>query len=254
MTITDYVNVSREDGISTIEFATSQSNALPGKILRELKEKILAEGQDEKVNVILLQSGGERAFCAGASFEELLAIENEEQGKNFFMGFAGVINAIRTCGKIVIAKVQGKAVGGGVGIVSAADYCFATKFSAIRLSELAIGIGPFVIGPAVERKTGISQFTRLSITPDDWQTAEWAETHGLYHQVLDDKAELDRSVSAFTEKLSTYNPEALKELKKVFWKGTEHWDTLLEERAEMSGKLILSPFTSAAISRFKKRK
>lgn len=250
---TDYVHVSRNKGISTIEFATSQSNSLPGKILLELKEKILEEGKNEEVNVILLQSGGDRAFCAGASFEELLAIENEEQGKRFFMGFAGVINAIRNCGKIVIAKVQGKAVGGGVGIASASDYCFATKFAAIRLSELAIGIGPFVIGPAVERKLGISRFTKLSITPDEWQSAQWAEANGLYNEVLEDIPAMEHRVAEFTENLSKYNPEALEELKKVFWKGTEQWDQLLEERAEMSGKLILSPFTNAAINKFKKK-
>src|SRR5690606_13757935 len=176
---------------------------------------------------------------------------NTDQGKKFFMGFAGVINAIRMCGKIVVGKVQGKSVGGGVGIAAAVDYCFATKFAALRLSELAIGIGPFVIGPAVERKVGVAQFAKLAITPDDWQTADSGFNHGLYHEIADDKASLDEKVQAFAEKLATYNPEALRQLKKIFWKGTERWDMLLEERAELSGRLILSPFTREAIERFK---
>ncbi len=249
MSNNNYVKISRNEGVSTIEFATLQSNSLPGYILAELSEAITNEGASDDVRVIVLQSGGNRTFCAGASFEELRSIQNEEQGLKFFMGFANVINAIRKCGKIVIGKIQGKAVGGGVGLAAAVDYCIATEFASIRLSELAIGIGPFVIGPVVERKVGLSQFSMLAITPEEWRTAEWAKSHGIYHEVLKDKEALDEYTRTFADKLSSYNPEALKELKNVFWQGTEDWDDLLPKRASMSGSLVLSEFTKQAIGR-----
>jgi methylglutaconyl-CoA hydratase len=249
----EYVKTEHKGNICYIEFGTPQSNALPGNILAKLRRTILEEGEKKEVALLVLQSGGDRAFCGGASFEELLAISSEQEGKQFFMGFAGVINAIRTCGKIVVAKVQGKAVGGGVGIASAADYCMATRHASLRLSELAIGIGPFVIGPAVERKVGASQFTKLAITPEEWQTAEWAMQHGLYHEIFEDGNSLEQGAQALAEKLSSYSPQALAELKKIFWKGTEHWGALLEERAQMSGRLVLSDFTSEAIARFKSK-
>jgi methylglutaconyl-CoA hydratase len=249
----EYVKVDRQGNIAYIEFGTPQSNALPGNILAALRQAILEQGAQEEVALLVLQSGGDRAFCGGASFEELLAISNPAQGKQFFMGFAGVINAIRTCGKIVVAKVQGKAVGGGVGIASAVDYCMATRHAAFRLSELAIGIGPFVIGPAVERKVGVSQFTKLAITPEEWQSANWGLQQGLYHQVFEDAQSMEEGTQAFVERLAGYSPQALAELKKVFWKDTDHWSILLEERAEMSGKLVLSDFTAQAIARFKSK-
>lgn len=245
----NYVKASRKEGISTIEFGTAQSNSLPGYILAQLSETILNEGSAEDVRVIVLQSGGERAFCAGASFEELRSIRDEEEGLKFFMGFANVINAIRTCGKIVIGKIQGKAVGGGVGLASAVDYCVATEFASIRLSELAIGIGPFVIGPVVERKVGLSQFSMLAITPEEWRSAEWGRSFGLYHEVVKTKADLDEYVDRFAQRISSYNPEALVELKKIFWQGTENWTELLPRRAAMSGSLVLSEFTKQAIGR-----
>lgn len=249
MSNNNYVKSTRNEGVSTIEFATAQSNSLPGYILAQLSETILSEGASDEVKVIVLQSGGDRTYCAGASFEELRAIQNEVEGLKFFMGFANVINAIRKCGKIVIGKIQGKAVGGGVGLASAVDYCVATEFASIRLSELAIGIGPFVIGPVVERKVGLSQFSMLAITPEEWRTAEWAKSYGLYHEVLKDKQELDEYTDRFAKKLCSYNPQALKELKNVFWQGTNHWDELLPQRAAMSGTLVLSEFTKQAIGK-----
>ena len=203
--------------------------------------------------LILLKSGGTRTFCAGASFDELISIENEVVGKKFFMGFANVINAIRTCGKVVIGRVQGKTVGGGVGLASAVDYCLATKFASFRLSELAVGIGPFVIGPAVTRKVGVSQFAHLSITPNQWQTAEWALEKNLYHRVFESTEEMDEYITEFVRELLTMNPEALNQLKGVFWEGTEDWGSLLESRAEQSGKLVLSDFSKQAISKFLKK-
>lgn len=246
-----HVEFHLENGIATIEFYHPMSNSLPGFLLNELASAISSTKENELVNVIILKSRGERAFCGGASFDELTSINDFETGKIFFSGFAKVINAVRTCGKIVIGRVQGKAVGGGVGMASAVDYCFATKFASARLSELAIGIGPFVVGPAVARKIGDNNMNMMAITPEKWQTAEWALQNGLYNEVHESVEEMDAAILAFAQKLNGYNPEALANLKSIFWEGTEHWDELLYQRAEVSGKLVLSEFTKSAIAQFK---
>jgi methylglutaconyl-CoA hydratase len=239
-------------GVSVIEFSHPLSNSLPGKLLRKLAQSIEDAGKDEAVKVILLKSSGERAFCAGASFDELISIDNLETGKVFFSGFAGVINSIRKAPQFVLCRVQGKAVGGGVGLASAADYTFGTKYSAVKLSELAVGIGPFVVGPAVEKKIGNSAFSQMSIDATTWYSAEWAREKGLYTSIHDTVDEMDSAIDVLIEKLSNSNPEAMALLKRVFWEGTEHWDDLLSERAELSGKLVLSDFTRNAIAKFKK--
>ena len=247
----EYVKLDKEDGIGVIEFFHPQSNALPAKILSQLSETIDLAGNDDDIKVIILKSGGERAFCAGASFDELIAIDNEIKGREFFSGFANVINAARKCPKFIIGRVQGKAVGGGVGMASATDYCFATKFSSVKLSELAIGIGPFVVGPAVERKVGNSAFSAMTINATKWFDANWAREKGLYAEVFESTQEMDQEVNKLASTLSQSNPEAMKELKRILWKGTANWDSLLLERAENSGKLVLSDFTRNAIAKFK---
>ena len=246
-----YVKSSITEGIGTITFFHPQSNSLPGEILRTLASQIEAMGDNEEAKVIVLQSEGEKACCAGASFDELISIKDLETGKKFFSGFAGVINAMRKAPKFVIARVQGKAVGGGVGIASAADYTLALSNASVKLSELAVGIGPFVVGPAVERKVGSSAFCQLAINATEWQTATWAKEKGLYAEIFEEVHQLDESVHQLAHRLSTSNPEAMMLLKKAAWQGTEHWDTLLIERAEMSGKLVLSDFTVNAINKFK---
>ncbi len=248
-----YVKVTKENHISTIEFYHPASNSLPGNILAELAETITSLGTDDDTLVIILKSAGDRAFCAGASFDELIAIDDEATGKKFFSGFANVINACRKCPKLIIGRVQGKAVGGGVGVASAVDYCFATKYAAVKLSELAVGIGPFVVGPAVERKIGTSAMSQLAINATEWESAEWAVQKGLYAQIFDSVEELDDAVQNLAEKLAGSNPEAMRLLKQIFWQGTEHWDELLAERAQMSGILVLSDFTRNAINKFKKK-
>lgn len=248
-----HVEVSVQDRIATIEFGHPLSNSLPSAILSKLATTVSETGAREDVLVIVLKSAGERAFCAGASFDELSSIEDFDTGKEFFMGFARVINACRTCGKLIIGRVQGKAVGGGVGVASAVDYCFATKFAAVKLSELAVGIGPFVVGPAVERKVGTSAMSQLAINATEWRSAEWAAGHGLYAEVHQDAASMDAAITTLANKLAGSNPQALAGLKKIFWEGTEHWSTLLSERAAMSGQLVLSDFSKNAIAAFKKK-
>ena len=242
-----------EKGIATIEFGHPLSNSLPGKILNKLADTITSLSGNDTVKVIVLKSQGERAFCAGASFDELISIKDIETGKIFFSGFANVINACRKCTKLIIGRVQGKAVGGGVGVASAVDYCFATKFASVKLSELAVGIGPFVVGPAVERKIGMSAMSQLAIDATEWQTAQWAKDKGLYTEIYDSIEEMDKAVDVLANKLANSNPEAMEMLKGVFWEGTEEWDTLLKTRAAMSGKLVLSDFTVNAIKSFKKK-
>jgi methylglutaconyl-CoA hydratase len=245
------VQVSNQNGISTISFFHPQSNSLPGNLLRELASAITVCGNDNSVRVIILRSEGEKAFCAGASFDELVSIESLDEGTRFFSGFAGVINAMRKAPKFIIARVQGKAVGGGVGLASAADITFAHESASVKLSELAVGIGPFVVGPAVERKIGNAAFSELTINATEWKPASWAKEKGLYGEVYSSLTDLDAAVNSLSEKLLLSNPEAMSMLKKVFWKGTENWDSLLAERAAMSGKLVLSDFTRNAIAKFK---
>lgn len=238
-------------GVGTITFFHPASNSLPGHILRKLADTVREAGQRDDVKVVVLKSAGDRAFCAGASFDELVAISNAEEGLTFFSGFALVINALRTCPKLVIGRVQGKTVGGGVGLASAVDHCFATQHAAVKLSELAVGIGPFVVGPAVERKIGVSAMATLAIDARRWKSAQWAANQGLYAEVFDTVQELDEAVDRLAGELAASNPEAMTQMKRVLWEGTEHWEKLLTERAAISGELVLSDFTRKAIAAFK---
>ncbi len=246
-----YVKSSTVNSITTVEFFHPQSNSLPGKILNSLAEAIRVAGENTESTVIILKSGGNKTFCAGASFDELIQIKNETEGLEFFSGFAKVINAIRTCPKFVVARIQGKCVGGGVGLAAASDYALALDTADIKLSELAVGIGPFVVGPAVERKMGTSAFTSLSIDATSWRNSSWAFANGLFAELYSNIDELDIAVEKLTNTLSKSSPEAMAELKKVCWKGTENWNQLLMERAAISGRLILSDFSRNAIEKFK---
>lgn len=246
------MNAEVADGICTVTFFHPASNSLPGSILSKLAKTIHTAGVDKDTRVIVLKSSGERAFCAGASFDELLALKNESEGLEFFSGFANVINAIRTCPKFVIGRVQGKAVGGGVGLAASVDHCFATKHASVKLSELAIGIGPFVVGPAIERKVGTSGFSQLSIDATSWKTASWAAQYGLYADVFDNTEEMDGAVNRLATQLASSSPEAMQELKKVLWKDTDDWDDTLKALAQISGRLILGDFSKQAINSFKK--
>jgi methylglutaconyl-CoA hydratase len=237
--------------IGTIEFFHPQSNSLPGKLLEELAQVIHGAGNDERVKVIILCSAGEKAFCAGASFDELVAIKNEAEGLQFFSGFAKVINAMRKCPKFIIGRIHGKCVGGGVGVAAAVDYAIATDKADVKLSELAVGIGPFVVGPAIERKMGTAAFSTLSIDAISFRNAEWARRKGLFAEVHDSVENMDEAIHKLTETLAHSSPEAMAEMKKIFWKGTEHWDELLQQRAAISGRLVLSEFTKNAIAKFK---
>lgn len=247
---TGHVISQYNNHITTIEFFHPAHNSLPGNLLSELVAQIEQAGHDDNTLIIVLKSAGDRSFCAGASFTELTSIADYNTGKKFFMGFANVVNAIRKCPKIVIGRVHGKAVGGGVGIAASCDYCMATKYASVRLSELAVGIGPFVIGPAVERKIGVSAFSQMAINATEWQTAAWAKQKGLFTEVFETTEQLDAYIEHFCAELITKNPEALSLLKQIFWEGTGHWDQLLEERAGMSGQLILSDFAKNAIQAF----
>ncbi|MES1215760.1 MAG: enoyl-CoA hydratase/isomerase family protein [Bacteroidota bacterium] len=248
-----YVKVEHHHGITTIEFFHPQSNSLPAKILDELAQSIHRAGNDDETKVVILQSEGDKAFCAGASFDELVAIKNEDEGLQFFSGFAHVINAIRTCPKFIIGRIHGKCVGGGVGLAAAVDYAIATEEAEIKLSELAIGIGPFVVGPVVERKIGLSAFSQLAIDATQWRNADWARRKGLYAELHPQKEGMDESIRRLADTLVHSSPRAMQEMKKIFWSGTEHWDTLLIQRAAISGHLVLSEFTRHAIEKFKKK-
>ena len=248
-----YVTSHNEHGITTIEFFHPQSNSLPAKILESLAEEMHSAGNDSATKVIILRSAGNGAFCAGASFDELTEINSESEGLKFFSGFAQVINAMRKCKKIIIGRIQGKCVGGGVGIAAACDYAIASDKAEIKLSELAVGIGPFVVGPAIERKIGTSAFSQLSIDSSLWRNADWAKHKGLFAEVHNSIENMDESVYRLANSLANSNPQAMAEMKNIFWKGTDDWDALLKERAAISGRLVLSAFTKNAIAKFKKK-
>ena len=241
-----------ENKIATVEFGHPASNSFPAELLQRLTEELNTLSHNPDVNVIILKSEGDKAFCAGASFDELLAVSNLEEGTVFFSGFANVINAMRSCSKLIVGRIQGKAVGGGVGLAAACDYAMATVDSAIKLSEFTIGIGPFVIAPAVERKMGKAALAELTLAAHEWKNAYWAQEKGLYAKVLENTTELDKELDIFTSKLASYNPEALSAMKKVIWQGAEHWDSLLADNAKISGRLVLSDFTKEALNKLKK--
>jgi methylglutaconyl-CoA hydratase len=238
-----------QEGVAKVIFSNPPTNSMPIKLLEELAKTIETLGKYSDLQVIILQSGGERTFCSGADFDQLLHIDDEKSGKIFFNGFANIINAIRKCPKIIIGRLQGKAVGGGVGLAAATYYCVATKFASIKLSELNIGIIPAVIEPAVERKIGLSAFSQMALNPDDFFSADWAKQKGLFMEVFEDIEAMDEAVENLASRLKTYNPEALSELKKILWKNTGHWDELLTERAEISGRLVLSKFTKEKLKK-----
>ena len=246
-----YVKQTIVNNISYIEFYHPSQNSLPGELLQKLEYFIKNAGNHQDVKVIVLQSGGDKTFCAGASFKELVNISDKDSGKTFFSGFANVINAMRICPKLIIGRIQGKTVGGGVGIIAACDYCLATKHAEIKLSELNIGIGPFVVGPVIERKIGLSSLSQISLNPSKFFTTSWAKDNGLYTEVFENISELDLAVQAFAEELCSFNQEAMNEIKKLFWRGTDHWDTLLDEQAKISGRLVLSSFTKEKLNKFK---
>jgi methylglutaconyl-CoA hydratase len=245
-----YVRKEINGAVAYVEFFHPSHNSLPSNLLAELADTITLLGKDEAIRVIVLKSGGERTFCAGASFNELISIQDKAEGLRFFSGFANVINAMRKCPKFIIGRVQGKAVGGGVGLASATDYCMATKYSSIKLSELNIGIGPFVVGPAIERKIGLSAMSQIAIKANNFFDPEWAKNKGLYTEVFPDAAAMDAGIVELTESLVQYNADAMVQMKKMFWAGTENWDELLIERAAISGELVLSDFTRETLKRF----
>jgi len=245
-----YVNSHTEHGITTIEFFHPQSNSLPAKILDALTQEIHYAGTHD-TKMVILRSAGDGAFCAGASFDELISIQNGKEGHQFFQGFANVINAMRKCNKLIIGRIHGKCVGGGVGLAAACDYAIAVKTAEVKLSELSIGIGPFVVGPAVERKIGTSAFSQLAIDSTLWRNADWAKKKGLFAEVHETVQNMDESIYRLANTLSHCSPESMIEMKKIFWKGTEDWDILLNERAAISGKLIVSDFSKKAIANFK---
>ncbi len=255
------MGTSRENGslytkldnkVAIVEFGHPASNSFVAELLVRLTDELNRLSENDTISIIILKSEGDRAFCGGASFDELMAIKNSEEGKIFFSGFANVINAMRNCKKVIIGRVQGKTVGGGVGLAAACDYVFASLDASVRLSELTIGIAPLVIAPAVERKIGKAALSEMSLSPTEWKNAYWAKEKGLFAKVFDSIKEMDKELEIFAQKLSTYNPDALQEWKKVLWEGTDHWNKLLTDRAAITGKLVLSEFTKNALSKFKK--
>lgn len=250
----EYVKVqSHPNGITEIEFFHPQSNSLPSHILDQLVKAIHGVSNNTEIKVIILRSGGQKTFCAGASFDELSSIKTKEEGLRFFSGFANVINAMRECPQLIIGRIHGKCVGGGVGLAAAVDYAIATEDAEVKLSELAVGIGPFVVGPAIERKVGLSGFSQLAIDATMWRNTEWGKRKGLFAEVHSSVTGMDESITRLSETLAHSSPEAMAEMKKIFWKGTEHWDKLLIERAAISGRLVLSEFSKNAIQKFKKK-
>ena len=244
------VRVEVKDGVGAVEFFHPKGNSMPGALLRQLASEITALGEEPEVRVIVLRSGGTGPFCAGASFDELTRVSTPEEGREFFSGFSRVILAMIRAPKFVVTRVQGKAAGGAVGLIAASDYCMAVSGASAKLSELALGIGPFIVGAVIEKKMGLAGFSAMAVDAD-WREAAWCERQGLYARVCENVFELDSAVARLTGTLAVSNPEAMSELKRIFWAGTEGWDELLDERARMSGRMVLSEFTKRSIQKFR---
>lgn len=247
------IQYSNNAGVTCIEFTHPAQNSLPGLLLENLRQAVQDAGQDSESLVVVIRSSGDRTFCAGASFDELASTEDFDSAKQFFKGFANVINAMRQCPKFIIGRIQGKAVGGGVGLAAATDYCIASKWASVKLSELALGIGPFVVGPAIQRKIGLSAFSHLAINANEWQTATWAKEKGLFNEVFETVEQVDSYIEYLSKVLANSSPEAMRQIKRMLWQGCEHWDELLDERAGISGRLVLSEYAKKAITAFKSR-
>ncbi len=237
-------------GFARIVFAHPSHNSMPSGLLAELVRKIDEAAADPAVRAVLLRSAGDETFCAGANLDELLAIEDEATGTDFFMGFANVILAMRRCPKPIVVAVQGKAIGGGVGIAAAADYTLGCKGAQVRLSELAIAIGPFVILPALIRKMGVSAASELC-WDTQWHDSRWAREHNLYQRVYAGPEELFREARLLAKRLAEHSPAATTRLKRSLWEGTDHWPEELARRAEITGQLVLTPEAKGALAKFK---
>ena len=246
------VHVEITEGIGTVRFGHPKGNSLPGALLERLADAISGVGRDDAARVIVVKSIGSGPFCAGASFDELVRIADVEEGERFFSGFSRVILAMIRAPKLVLVRVHGRTAGGGVGIAAAGDYTLAVREASCKLSELAVGIGPFVVGPVIEHRIGRGPFAAMAIDAD-WRDAEWCERHGLYARVFEDVGALDAGVDALARTLASSNPAAMSALKRVFWDGTSSWEEMLRVRARMSGELVLSDHTRAAIAKFKAR-
>lgn len=240
------VHAEVKEGVGMVRFGHPKGNSLPAALLTGLAEAIETMGRDPAARVIVLTSEGSGPFCGGASFEEFKAVKDAASGAKFFSGFARVIVAMIRAPKFVVTRVQGKTAGGGVGLVAASDYALAVPGAALKLSELAVGIGPFVVGPVIERKIGLAAFSAMAVDAE-WRSAEWALQQGLYAEVLESETALDQRVRAFAARQAGYNPDAVRRLKETFWAGTESWDALLAARAEISGALVLSEYTRRAM-------
>ncbi len=238
-----YVKNYCEGNIGFLEFGNPAGNSLPSPLLKAFKAGLIALEKDSNVRVIVIQSFGDRAFCGGASLAEMKTLQTLEEATAFFMGIADLINTLRSLSKFVIGRVHGKVVGGGVGLVAACDYVLANRTAQIKLSELSIGIGPYVIEPVVSRKIGGTAFAQLSLDAHQWKSATWAEDKGLYNALFETQVELDLAVKTNAERFASYPEKAVKTLRKLHWKETEHWDKLLPKNAAITGELALQEAT-----------
>ena len=251
--MTEGIQVFKGSAVARIQFAHEKQNAFPATHLKALQLAFEKVSSDDDVHVIVLQSDPSKAFCAGASIDDLLNVKTAKEGKAFFMGFANVLNAMRRCPQPIIGRIHGKAVGGGVGLIAACDYALATTHTQIKLSEIAIGIGPFVIAPALLRKIGTAAMSELSLTAHAWKSADWAHSKGLLSELHSDFEALEEAVVKHANRLAAYTPQAVTELKKALWKGTEDWDNLLEHNAAISGRHVFSEQTQKTLNELKSK-
>lgn len=235
--------------LAHIEFYHPKGNSLPSRILEELTLAFRRASEEPDLRVITLQSRGDGAFCGGANLDELRAIRDFESGKAYFMRIAELLTAMRDTPGCIIAKVQGPAVGGGVGLIAASDFVCAGQDAPVRLSEVSLGIGPFVIGPAVIRKIGLSAFSTLSLDAGTWYDAHWARSFGLYNRVVESHVELDRVAEQLAGDLAASGPSAVTTLKRELWRGENDWPARLEESAEQSAKLLMTEHTQRLLHR-----
>ena len=205
-----------ERGVTRVTLARAEvMNAFDETMIAELTEVFETLGSAESTRVVVLGAEG-RAFCAGADLRwmERASANTQEANLADARRFAHMMHVIQACAKPVIARVQGAAFGGGVGLCCACDIVIAAPQARFAVSEARFGILPSVIGPYLNNAIGKRHALRLALTAETIDAVR-AEQIGLVHQI-EEIGQLDAAIERIIVQLLGNGPEALGEIKRLF--------------------------------------
>lgn len=190
-------------------------NAFDEKMIEELRQAFLLLGQDPKVRVIVL-SGEGKHFSAGADLKWMQRASSASPEWNLQDArlFADMLSVLHECPKPTIARIQGAALGGGVGLACACDFAYASTPSTFAVSEAKFGILPAVIGPYLTNAVGKRQAGRLALTATRIGAGE-AMSLGLVHGVCEPDG-LDSTINHTIAELLQCGPQAQAEIKQLY--------------------------------------